>query len=321
MRWFKHYVDASIDEKLVKVALSTGQPLDRVSFCWMRILESAACGDGSGEFDMAPDYIAWIIRSDVAPVRSIFEAFEQVGLIADSRAIKWVTRQQIKAPRATAAPDGDERRSTDRVRAFRDRARGAQPQAAGALHGDPRRPDETHQPLRNAGETLRNADETLRNADETPSDSRVRGETESKSSNVVVLLPREAAPAPIGVIDEERVYRRLIEGTGGAISQGVASCGVAEVMSWLNGGFDLELDVLPMLAGLRLAEPLRTLKAAFLRLELVAFRESRLAPPAPPAPSAALRVRPRVPPGLLGSVSPAALDRQALQRRILGNGP
>ena len=47
-RWFRHYAGMMRDDKLVRIAIKTKQPIERVLWIWGAILESAAEIDDNG---------------------------------------------------------------------------------------------------------------------------------------------------------------------------------------------------------------------------------------------------------------------------------
>jgi hypothetical protein len=48
-RWFRHYAGMMRDDKLVRVAIRSGQAIERVCWIWGAILESAAEIDNGGK--------------------------------------------------------------------------------------------------------------------------------------------------------------------------------------------------------------------------------------------------------------------------------
>lgn len=92
-RWFRHYAGMMRDDKLVRVALKTKQPIERVLWVWGAILESAAEIDSGGKFDFDQGEAAYFLRVKPAAIAAIIEALEAAGHIADSAVCKWKSRQ------------------------------------------------------------------------------------------------------------------------------------------------------------------------------------------------------------------------------------
>ena len=108
-RWFRHYAGMMRDDKLVRVAVTCCQPVERVVWIWGAILESAAEIDDDGRFDVDAAEIAYFLRSDAADVDAVLHALEQLGRVSGNRVAKWNDRQ-FKSDR-----------SADRQKALRDR--------------------------------------------------------------------------------------------------------------------------------------------------------------------------------------------------------
>lgn len=105
--WFRHYIGAADDEKLMRVASRTRQTLERVSFCWMKIMESASNIDSEGLFSVDAHDISWKLHCEPEPIQQVLDAFDAEGLTDDSVIVKWKVRQYEAAP------------STARVHKFR----------------------------------------------------------------------------------------------------------------------------------------------------------------------------------------------------------
>lgn len=92
-RWFRHYAGMMRDDKLVRVAIKTKQPVERVLWVWGAILESAAEIDDFGKFDFDQAEAAYFLRAKPATIAAIFSALEEAGHIADNAVSKWKSRQ------------------------------------------------------------------------------------------------------------------------------------------------------------------------------------------------------------------------------------
>jgi hypothetical protein len=110
-RWFRHYAGMMRDDKLVRVAIRSKQTIERVTWVWGAILESAAEIDDGGRYDVDAAEVAYFLRTDQADVDAILEALSGAGRVADNRVVNWGNRQFQSD------------RSKDRVAAHRERKR------------------------------------------------------------------------------------------------------------------------------------------------------------------------------------------------------
>lgn len=110
-RWFRHYAGMMRDDKMVRVALRSKQPVERVLWVWGAILESAAEVDQDGQYDFDCAEAAYFLRADEADVSAILDALTDAGRVADGFVVKWGNRQ--------FASDS----SKERVAAYRQRKR------------------------------------------------------------------------------------------------------------------------------------------------------------------------------------------------------
>lgn len=110
-RWFRHYAGMMRDEKLVRVAIKTKQPIERVLWIWGAILESAAEIDDHGRYDLDPAEIAYFLRADQADVDAVLDTLADAGRVASNCVVRWGDRQFTSD------------RSKDRVAAHRERKR------------------------------------------------------------------------------------------------------------------------------------------------------------------------------------------------------
>ena len=92
-RWFRHYAGMMRDEKLVRVAIKSKQPIERVLWVWGAILESASEIDDNGRFDLDPAEVAYFLRTDESDVDAVLAALECAGRLADSCVVNWGDRQ------------------------------------------------------------------------------------------------------------------------------------------------------------------------------------------------------------------------------------
>ena len=92
-RWFRHYAGLARDEKLVGVAMRTGQPVERVAWVWCAILESAAEIDDGGRYEFDCAGAAWFLRAAEADMAAVEAGLAAAGRVAEGRVVKWGDRQ------------------------------------------------------------------------------------------------------------------------------------------------------------------------------------------------------------------------------------
>lgn len=92
-RWFRHYAGMMRDDKLVRVALRSGQTIERVLWVWGAILESASEINENGEYDLDAAEVAYFLRADIADVDAVLGALEASGRISGNRVVRWGDRQ------------------------------------------------------------------------------------------------------------------------------------------------------------------------------------------------------------------------------------
>lgn len=92
-RWFRHYAGMMRDDKLVRVAIRSGQTIERVVWVWGAILESATEIDDGGRYDLDAAEIAYFLRTDEADIHSIVCGLEAAGRLLGSVVAKWGDRQ------------------------------------------------------------------------------------------------------------------------------------------------------------------------------------------------------------------------------------
>lgn len=110
-RWFRHYAGMMRDEKLVRVAIKSKQPIERVLWIWGAVLESAAEIDDNGRFDLDPAEVAYFLRTDEDDVGAVLAALADAGRLAGTLVVNWGDRQFSSD------------RSRDRQAAYRERKR------------------------------------------------------------------------------------------------------------------------------------------------------------------------------------------------------
>src|SRR3972149_8906027 len=104
-RWFRHYAGMMRDEKLVRAAMASKQPVERVVWIWGAILESAAEINDGGRYELDHAEVAYFLRADEADVAAIEAALTQLARVANAIVVKWGDRQyqsDRSAPRQAA---------------------------------------------------------------------------------------------------------------------------------------------------------------------------------------------------------------------------
>lgn len=80
-RWFRHYAGMARDDKLVRAALRSKQPVERVVWIWSVILESAAEIDDGGRFELDVDGCSQFLDASAGDVLSVVGALESIGYV------------------------------------------------------------------------------------------------------------------------------------------------------------------------------------------------------------------------------------------------
>lgn len=156
-RWFRHYAGMMRDEKLVRAALHSKQPVERVVWVWGAILESASEVNDAGRFDFDAGEAAYFLRVDESDIGDILSALGTLGRISDGAVVHWSDRQF------------ESDTSRDRQKRYRERLKSS----------------------RDGGVTSRDGDVT---AQEAETETKVREDTSSLRSDVRPE-PEKSAPA------------------------------------------------------------------------------------------------------------------------------
>lgn len=106
-RWFRHYAGMMRDDKLVRVAVKSKQTVERVTWIWGAILESAAEIDDGGRYEIDHEEIAYFLRAEVDDIAAIEAALAVAGRVEDGRVAKWKDRQ-FQADRTGGKSRGSE---------------------------------------------------------------------------------------------------------------------------------------------------------------------------------------------------------------------
>lgn len=92
-RWFRHYAGMMRDDKLVRVAITSKQPIERVLWVWGAILESAAEIDHDGRYDFDEAEVAYFLRADPEDIALIIKGLTKAGRISRKSVTNWGKRQ------------------------------------------------------------------------------------------------------------------------------------------------------------------------------------------------------------------------------------
>ena len=86
-RWFRHYAGMMRDEKLVRAAVKSKQPVERVVWVWGAILESAAEINDGGRFEFDAGEAGSFLGCDPADLLAIQDALATVHRVCGSRVV------------------------------------------------------------------------------------------------------------------------------------------------------------------------------------------------------------------------------------------
>lgn len=92
-RWYRAYEGTVTDPKLGEAALIAGVSRSVSIAAWHCLLESAAGRNNCGSFDATPRRVAVILCEPLASIEGLFQAYAELGLIAESAVTSWKRRQ------------------------------------------------------------------------------------------------------------------------------------------------------------------------------------------------------------------------------------
>jgi hypothetical protein len=92
-RWFRHYAGMMRDDKLVRVAVKSRQPVERVVWLYGAMLESACEMQDGGRFDIDADEVAYFLRCEADDIAAIIAALQSTGRIDGDCIPRWSDRQ------------------------------------------------------------------------------------------------------------------------------------------------------------------------------------------------------------------------------------
>lgn len=130
-RWFRHYAGMARDDKLVRAAMRSRQPVERVVWVYAAMLESACEIQDGGRFDIDADEVAYFLRCETSEIEAIFAALDATERTAGGVIARWTDRQY------------ESDNSTERSRRHRERRRNANATAQGRCATPPDTETET----------------------------------------------------------------------------------------------------------------------------------------------------------------------------------
>lgn len=130
-RWFRHYAGMARDDKLVRAAMRSRQPVERVVWVYAAMLESACEIQEGGRFDLDADEVAYFLRCETSEIEAIFAALDATGRTSGGVIARWTDRQY------------ESDNSTERSRRHRERRRNANATAQGRCATPPDTETET----------------------------------------------------------------------------------------------------------------------------------------------------------------------------------
>lgn len=92
-RWFRHYAGMMRDEKLVRVAVASKQPIERVLWVWGAILESAAEINDGGRYELDPGEAAYFLHCEPGDIEAILDGLVLLARIGEGAVARWGDRQ------------------------------------------------------------------------------------------------------------------------------------------------------------------------------------------------------------------------------------
>lgn len=212
-RWFRHYAGMMRDEKLVRAAVKSKQPVERVIWVWGAILESAAEINDGGRYEFDTGEAAYFLRCDEADLASILSSLDSFGRLSKGVVARWGDRQYSSDAAA------------ERQRRYRERKAG----------NGPRRSDGDHN-----GDAERDVTTTLRDGAVTAQETELETEKKEPIAQQPIAEPRK----------EPMLLDKLFEAAGIAGFREERHPGLLRLgpaLSWLDRGYDLERDILPVI--------------------------------------------------------------------------
>ena len=88
-RWFRHYAGMMRDEKLVRAAIHSRQPVERVVWVWLALLESASEVDRAGETASDPGEMAYHLHCDQEDIEAVMRALRSEDMLDGDSVLEW----------------------------------------------------------------------------------------------------------------------------------------------------------------------------------------------------------------------------------------
>jgi len=228
-RWFRHYAGMMRDDKLVRAAVASKQPVERVLWVYGAILESAAEINDNGRYDFDAAEAAYFLRAAEDDICAVVAALTECERLADGRVVHWSDRQFQSD------------RSASRQAAYRERKR--------SQGGDGNNPETSQQESRDDEVTSPNCDT---DAPETET------ETETKTEAAQHSEPREeeresSIAIPVALWQGKRTKEwfdqletELREAAGLENDPADGLLDPSPIVTLIDNGYDFARDILPM---------------------------------------------------------------------------
>jgi hypothetical protein len=258
MPWFQCALEAA-EPGLRKAALRAKDRLTSVRGIYVKVVESAQLHNRADAIDIDRAELALLDQVDEAAIDRIMLAFEapDVGLIVDGRLTHFVPRALSPSQRYRIAEKE------------REAAKRAAQAEASALARDAQTVNCEPPATREAASASRFAAESKK--------SSLR-DVDIENSRIVISRPDASAREDAATMTDDELINAIEATCPQKITQRVAKQGLPVVRKWLADGFDLRLDIEPVLSRKvpKLRGKLGNLGASFLIDELVEHRQWRL---------------------------------------------
>src|SRR5690348_9086212 len=92
-RWYRAYEGTVTDAKLAEAALIAEVSRAVSIAAWHAILESAACKNNSGSYEVTSRRVAVILCEPPSQIEALFAAFKELGMVDEHGVTSWKKRQ------------------------------------------------------------------------------------------------------------------------------------------------------------------------------------------------------------------------------------
>jgi hypothetical protein len=237
-RWFRHYAGMMRDDKLVRAAMQSKQPVERVVWVWGAILESAAEINDGGKYDLDAAEAAYFLRADVADVEGIVAALDAGGRTANGCVVKWCDRQFQSD------------RSAERQRRYRDKQKADRDGDGG--------PDV--ESVATDGVVAVTAPSLSRHGDapDTETDTQTEKKVAAQPSSARAAISPPAIPIVLWRGERtsewfDQIEAECREAAGLESVASPALCDTSPIVTLIDQGFDFARDILPKLRAAKAA--------------------------------------------------------------------